>query len=159
MKLCGSGFSLTILLAFLLLPLTTFADVVHQLRIYEIFDHNKQAFHDRFRDHAMRIMKKYDFNIVAMWEAKNGARTEFVYLIEWPDEATMKDRWAKFMADQEWAQIKKETAAKYGKLVGEIQDRTLQFTPYSPRRTPFVEGTSAATSAASRSTSPPVRQL
>lgn len=128
-----SGFSLTLLLTFLL-PVTTFADVVHQLRIYEIFDNNKQAFHDRFRDHAMRIMKKYDFNIVAMWEAKNGARTEFVYLLEWPDEATMNDRWAKFMADQEWANIKKETAAKYGNLVGEIQVRTLHLTPYTPRK-------------------------
>ena len=122
---------LTLLLAFVLLPLTAFADV-HQLRIYEIFDNNKQAFHDRFRDHAMRIMKTYDFNIIGMWEAKNGERTEFVYLLEWPDEATMKDRWAKFMADQEWAAIKKETAAKHGKLVGEIQDRTLHLTAYSP---------------------------
>ena len=130
----GSGFSLTILVACLLLPLTTFADTVHQLRIYEIFDTNKQAFHDRFRDHAMRIMKKYDFNIVAMWEAKNGGRTEFVYLLEWPDEATMKDRWTKFLADQEWSAIKKETGAKYGKLVGEIQDRTLILTSYSPRK-------------------------
>ena len=153
------GFGPTLLcLLSLLLPLTTFAATpVHQLRIYEIFDHNKQAFHDRFRDHAMRIMKQYDFNIVAMWEAKNGPRTEFVYLLEWPDEATMRDRWAKFMADQEWARIKKETAARYGDLVGEIQDRTLHFTPYSPRRTRFLEGTSTATSAASRSTSPPVQ--
>ncbi|HEX4971524.1 MAG TPA: NIPSNAP family protein [Steroidobacteraceae bacterium] len=131
---CRSGFSLTLLLTLLLLPLASFADVVHQLRIYEIFDNNKQAFHDRFRDHAMRIMAKYDFNIVAMWEAKNGSRTEFVYLLEWPDEATMKDRWAKFMADQEWSAIKKETAAKHGNLVGEIQDRTLILTAYSPHR-------------------------
>jgi hypothetical protein len=129
-----SGFSLTLLLTFLLLPLTCLADVVHQLRIYEIFDNNKQAFHDRFREHAMRIMKKYDFDIVAMWEAKNGERTEFVYLLQWPDEATMKDRWAKFMADQEWSHIKKQTAAKHGQLVGEIQDRTLHLTPYSPRK-------------------------
>jgi hypothetical protein len=113
---------------------TLAAEPVHQLRIYEIFDHNKQAFHDRFRDHAMRIMKKYDFNIVAQWEAKNGARTEFVYLLEWPDEATMQDRWAKFMADKEWSDIKKETAAKHGKLVGEIQDRTLNLTAYSPQK-------------------------
>jgi hypothetical protein len=121
------------LVALTLLPLTSFAEVVHQLRVYEIFDNNKQAFHDRFRDHAMRIMKKYDFNIVSIWEAKNGERTEFVYLLEWPDEATMKDRWAQFMADQEWKDIKKETAAKYGTLVGEIQDRTLRLTAYSPR--------------------------
>jgi hypothetical protein len=134
---CRSGFSPTLLFFSLLLfalPLASIAaEPVHQLRIYEIFDHNKQAFHDRFRDHAMRIMKKYDFNIVAMWEAKNGARTEFVYLLEWPDEAMMKDCWSKFMADQEWKDIKKETAAKYGKLVGEIQDRTLNLTAYSPQ--------------------------
>jgi hypothetical protein len=134
---CRSGFSPTLLFfSWLLfaLPLATHAaEPVHQLRIYEIFDHNKQAFHDRFRDHAMRIMKKYDFHLVAMWEAKNGARTEFVYVLEWPDEATMKDRWTKFMADQEWKDIKKETGAKYGNLVGEIQDRTLRLTSYSPR--------------------------
>ena len=59
--------------------------VIHQLRIYEIFDSNKNAFHDRFREHAMRIMAKYDFKIVATWESKKDNRTEFVYLLEWPD--------------------------------------------------------------------------
>jgi hypothetical protein len=58
--------------------------VIHQLRIYEIFDNNKKAFHDRFQDHAMRIMAKYDFKIVATWESKKDNRTEFVYLLEWP---------------------------------------------------------------------------
>ena len=105
---------------------------VHQLRIYEIFDNNKQAFHDRFREHAARIMKKYDFRIVAMWESKFENRTEFVYLLEWPDESTMKSRWSEFMADEEWKAIKKETAAKHGTFVGDIEDRTLRLTEYSP---------------------------
>src|SRR6266436_6492503 len=56
-------------------------NVIHQLRIYEIFDANKKAFHDRFRDHAMRIVAKYDFKIVATWESKKDNRTEFVYLL------------------------------------------------------------------------------
>ena len=133
---CRWGFGPTLFFFSLLLvalPLTAFAaPAVQQLRIYENFDHNKQAIHDRFRDHAMPIMKKYDFNIVAMWEAKNGARTEFVYLLEWPDAQTMKDRWARFMADPEWAEIKRKTAAAHGQLVGEILDRTLLMTDYSP---------------------------
>jgi NIPSNAP len=108
-------------------------NVIHQLRIYEIFDGNKKAFHDRFRDHAMRIMAKYDFNIVATWESKKENRTEFVYLLEWPDKETMADRWDKFLHDEEWVKIKKETAEMYGDLVGEIQDRTLYPTDYSPR--------------------------
>ena len=111
-------------------------NVIHQLRIYEIFDSNKKAFHDRFRDHAMRIMARYDFKIVATWESKKDNRTEFVYLLEWPDRETMADRWEKFLRDQEWIKIKKETGEKHGALVGEIQDRTLYLTDYSPRTLP-----------------------
>jgi hypothetical protein len=46
----------------------------------------------------------------------------------------MTDRWDKFLRDQEWIKIKKETANIYGSLVGEIQDRTLYLTDYSPRK-------------------------
>jgi hypothetical protein len=55
--------------------------MIHQLRIYEIFEKNKAAFHARFRDHAMRIMRTYSFDILAMWEAQTDERTEFVYLL------------------------------------------------------------------------------
>jgi hypothetical protein len=105
---------------------------VQQLRIYEIFDRNKAAFHARFRDHAQRIMKRHGFDILAMWETKQGDRTEFVYLLQWPDERTMKRSWDRFMADEEWSRIKKEWAAVHGQAVGEIQDRTLKRTDYSP---------------------------
>src|ERR1700750_3331114 len=55
--------------------------MIQQLRIYEIFEKNKAAFHARFRDHAARIMRtRYGFHIVAMWETKFGDRTEFAYL-------------------------------------------------------------------------------
>ena len=131
--------SMAILTAGVILPQRSLSwaseqqSVIHQLRIYEIFDSNKKAFHDRFRDHAMRIMAKYDFKIVATWESKKDNRTEFVYLLEWPDRETMADRWKKFLRDQEWIKIKKETGEMSGPLVGEIQDRTLYLTDYSPR--------------------------
>ena len=108
--------------------------VVHELRIYEIFDGNKSAFHNRFRDHAMRIMARYGFHIISTWETRSSGRTEFVYLLEWPDAATMKHRWEQFLDDSEWKQIKKETADAYGALVGDISDRILTLTDYSPRR-------------------------
>jgi hypothetical protein len=31
--------------------------MIHQLRIYEIFEDSKDAFHARFRDHAARILR------------------------------------------------------------------------------------------------------
>lgn len=106
--------------------------MIHQLRIYEIFERNKPAFHARFRDHAARIMRTYGFNILAMWETKTPARTEFVYLLAWPDEAAKTAAWAKFMADEEWKEIKRVTAAAHGDLVGQIEDRMLAPVEYSP---------------------------
>lgn len=66
---------------------------VHQLRIYEIPKENKQVFLGRFREHAMRIMKKYGFVIVATWKSESKDRTKFVYLPEWKDKAAMKTAW------------------------------------------------------------------
>ncbi len=106
--------------------------MIHQLRIYEIFDHNKAAFHARFRDHAQRIMQRYGFRILAMWETRHDGRTEFVYLLVWPDEVTMRAAWAAFLADAEWQGIKRATNAEHGDLVGAITERVLIPTDYAP---------------------------
>ena len=107
--------------------------MIHQLRVYEIFERNKAAFHARFRDHAMRIMRKYGFEFIAMWETTTDRRTEFVYLLSWPDVATKEAAWKRFMADQQWKDIKRATTAEHGDLVGEIEDRVLVPTVYAPK--------------------------
>jgi heme-degrading monooxygenase HmoA len=100
--------------------------VIHQLRIYEIYEHNKAAFHARFRDHAMRIMARYGFHIVSMWESRTPERTEFVYLLAWPDLATKEAAWRAFLADKEWNEIKRVTTAQHGELMGAHEDRVLE---------------------------------
>src|SRR5882724_11549726 len=98
--------------------------MIQQQRIYEIFERNKAAFHARFRDHAARIMQtRYGFQIGAMWETMFGEKTEFAYLLEWPDEATKTAAWAAFMADTEWSDIKRVTHAEHGLMVGQSEDR------------------------------------
>jgi heme-degrading monooxygenase HmoA len=106
--------------------------MIRQLRIYEIFEDTKDAFHARFRDHASRIMATHGFRIVGAWESTTDGTVEFTYVLEWPDEATMRDRWAAFMADEEWAQVKQDTAAGTGPMVGAIQDRVLVPVGYLP---------------------------
>ncbi|MBB6329906.1 heme-degrading monooxygenase HmoA [Chryseobacterium sediminis] len=107
---------------------------LHQLRIYEIPKENKQVFLDRFRDHALRIMKKYGFTIVAIWESEFREKTEFVYLLEWKNEDAMKTAWEGFMADKEWKEIKAKTAKQYGNFVNDIEDRTLKLIDFSPEK-------------------------
>ena len=44
----------------------------------------------------------------------------------------MATAWAAFMDDQEWKDIKREWAAEHGQAVGEIEDRVLLLTDYTP---------------------------
>lgn len=106
--------------------------MIHQLRIYEIFDENKQAFHARFRDHAMRIMRSHGFHVLSVWETRVNGRAELAYLLEWPDKETMRAAWDRFSHDQEWKDIKAAWAVEHGTAVGEIQDRVLMPTDYTP---------------------------
>ena len=121
------GMSLTIQLAAQNQP-------VHQLRIYELTKKNKEVFHERFKTEAIRIMNKYDFNIISVWETEFEDKVEFVYLLQWETEAALKKGWEGFMADQEWKEIKKVTSAKYGSFVEKIEDRTLWVQDYSPKK-------------------------
>ncbi|MCV0395173.1 MAG: NIPSNAP family protein [Rhizobiaceae bacterium] len=113
--------------------------MINQLRIYEIFPDIAQAFHDRFRDHAARIMARYGFRILAMWESCSPDKLAFVYLLSWASEAEMGRAWNAFMADAEWAEIKRLTAAEHGRMVGEIESRVLHPVPYSKTLEPRDE--------------------
>src|SRR5215510_7064659 len=105
---------------------------LQQLRIYEINRENREHFHQRFQDHALRIMKKYGFDVRDIWESDTGERLQFVYLLSWPDQATMEGRWKAFLADAEWIDIKKRYAAEYGELVREANGQPLVRLSYSP---------------------------
>ncbi|ABF54080.1 NIPSNAP family protein [Sphingopyxis alaskensis] len=107
---------------------------LQQLRIHEIPRANEGVFHDRFRDHALRIMARHGFAVRSIWRSEHADKVEFVYLLDWPDAATMKAAWAAFMADEEWAAIKRETGARHGRFVDAISDRTLEPLPWSPGR-------------------------
>ncbi len=45
--------------------------------------------------HQLRV---YGFRILDMWEARTDRRLEFVYLLEWADEAARDGAWKAFMA-------------------------------------------------------------
>jgi heme-degrading monooxygenase HmoA len=100
--------------------------LIHQLRLYEIFPHNRDAFLARFRDHAAPIMTRHGFSFVGQWETTHAGRMEFAYLLQWADDDALEAGWAAFRSDPEWRTIRAETNARHGDLVGAIQDRTLR---------------------------------
>lgn len=105
---------------------------IQQLRIYELNRSNRDAFHQRFQDHALRIMKKYDFRVLDIWESDTGEKLQFIYLLWWPDRETMDNSWKEFLADPEWIEIKKRSAAQFGELVRDAKGQSLERLTYSP---------------------------
>jgi len=105
--------------------------MINQLRIYDVPCENEGPFLDRFRDHAARIMETYGFRIQAMWTEQTDKHLRFVYLLAWKDRDELRDRWAAFMADSEWARIKEETSAQHGTFVLGIEDVVLTPTAFS----------------------------
>lgn len=105
---------------------------IHQLRIYEVPVANGEAFHKRFKEHAMRIMENHGFKIVSIWETNSGGVMEFVYLLQWNTREEMTASWTSFMADKEWISIKAKTSQAHGTFVNRIEDRVLTPQEYSP---------------------------
>lgn len=107
---------------------------LYQLRVYQLNAPSKALFHARFRDSAMRMMKRCGFDIAAIWEADHDGKPDFVYLLRWKDEAAMKAGWDDFMRDAGWARVKRDTVSPDAPIVGEIDSHVMRLTDYSPGR-------------------------
>ena len=105
---------------------------VYQLRIYEVSPDKREIFHNRFKNHALRIMKRYGFEIIALWESTSVVNFEFVYLLHWQDVPTLDRQWKAFLADEEWIEIKKQTVKETGEPVVRVISRVLNEVEYSP---------------------------
>ncbi len=106
---------------------------MQQLRVYAVNRANRDAFHRRFQEHALRIMKRYDFRVVDMWESDSGDKLQFIYVLDWPDAATLEKQWKAFLADAEWIEIKKRSAAEHGELVRSAAGQVLKRVSYGPQ--------------------------
>ena len=106
---------------------------VYQLRIYKVHPGNEQHFHERFSKQCMPIMQRYGFDIVFTSQSGDTGHEEFVYLLRWKNRDTQVSAWKSFLADPEWIRIKEATAAKWGDLVDDVQDRSLEMLPYTPK--------------------------
>jgi hypothetical protein len=81
----------------------------------------------------MPIMRRYGFDIVFTSQSGGPGHEEFVYLLRWKDRGTRVSAWKNFLADREWIEIKRSTSAKWGDLVDDVQDRSLDMLPYTPK--------------------------
>ena len=118
------------------LPCSSNDHEIQQLRIYEL-DRSKpkdafDAFHARFRDEALRIMKRHGFKVLDIWVSDSPDKIEFIYLLSWPNQKVLESSWKSFLEDQEWISIKEKTRETAGSVVQSVTGRTLTRMDYSP---------------------------
>ena len=105
---------------------------VYQLRIYKLHPGNEQ--HSRSLQQAMRAdhaALRFRYRVASQSGEPN--HEEFVYLLRWRDRSAQVSAWKNFLADPEWIRIKKTTAAQWGDLVDDVQDRSLDMLTYTPK--------------------------
>lgn len=108
--------------------------MIYEERVYEIPNPVRKAFHERFENHALRIMKTYGFQIVGCWDEEIGEMQNFVYILAWKDLNARQEAWAKFNSDEDWTKIKKVTTERHGQLVTATRNKILKPTSYSSLR-------------------------
>ncbi len=106
--------------------------MIYELRRYELRQHNKKAFYERFENQLMPILPKYGFNLVGAWDTVIGDVPETTYILAWQDLNTMQEAWAGLNSDTDWARIKKESFEAHGALVLKTHSQILSPTAYSP---------------------------
>lgn len=106
--------------------------MIYELRRYELQQHNKKAFYERFEKQLMPILPKYGFSIVGAWDTIIGDVPETTYILAWSDLNTMQKAWIKLNADEDWIRIKKESFQTHGSLVLKTHSQILAPTAYSP---------------------------
>lgn len=106
--------------------------MIYELRRYELQQHNKLAFYERFEKQLMPILSRYGFNLIGAWDTVIGDVPETTYILAWSDLNTMQKAWSNLNSDKDWIKIKEETYKKPGPLVLKTHSQILKSTAYSP---------------------------
>jgi hypothetical protein len=104
----------------------------YEMRTYTANAGKMEALHQRFRDHANRLLAKHGMEVVGHWtvESGEGAGTTMVFILAYPSKEAREKAWEAFKADPEWQKVKADSE-KDGALVGKVVQTFMVPTDYS----------------------------
>lgn len=108
-------------------------DRVFELRTYKTFPGKLEDLHTRFREHTVKIIKRFGADLIGFWvptEKEQGSEDTLIYLLAHKSKETMKEMAEKFPRDPEWVKAKEESE-KNGKLVEKVESLLLTPVDYS----------------------------
>jgi hypothetical protein len=103
-----------------------------ELRVYYAAPGKFDALLDRFRDHTLKIFKKYDMKPVGFWTPSEGPEKGQVlyYILEFKNREARDTAWKAFRADPDWIKAK-EASEVNGKLVDKVVETYMTGTDFS----------------------------
>jgi hypothetical protein len=106
---------------------------VFELRTYTAMEGKHADLLARFRDHSTALFDKHGITNVGYWVPQDspGSSQVLTYLLAFPSRSDAKERWAAFLADPEWQQVRTASEVN-GKLVARIESVYLEPTDFSP---------------------------
>lgn len=104
----------------------------YEMRVYTANPGKMEALHQRFRDHANRLLAKHGMEVVGHWtvESGEGAGTTMVFILAYPSKEAREKAWEAFKADPEWQKAKADSE-RDGALVGKVVQTFMVPTDYS----------------------------
>jgi NIPSNAP protein len=87
------------------------ANRVFELRTYTAPPGKLEALKTRFRDHTIRIFKRYNMEAIGYWIPQDPPLHDntLIYVLMHPSREEATKNWAAFQADPEWQRVRAES--------------------------------------------------
>jgi hypothetical protein len=107
--------------------------MIYELRTYWAAPGKAEAMHKRFRTLTRGIFARHGMGMVGFWSPSPVTLEsgDLVYMLCFPNEASMEAAWDAFRADPEWI-AGKSASEEDGTLVVKLTSVVLHPTDYSP---------------------------
>jgi len=104
-----------------------------EMRTYTANPGKMEALHQRFRDHANRLLARHGVQVLGHWTVAKGEGegTTLIFILAYPGPEAREASWKAFAEDPEWKKAKAESE-KDGVLVGKVVQTFMNPTDYSP---------------------------
>jgi hypothetical protein len=105
--------------------------MIYEMRVYHAMPGRMPALLARFENHTLRIWERFGFRQAGFWTTLVGqSSSDLTYMLAWESAEECQRKWAAFMADSEWKQVRAESE-KDGPLLSGITNQLLVPTVFS----------------------------